>query len=255
MGGSMGGPTGGPAGPDHEQDPRDATAAMPRRDFDSTAQRRDFDSDATRVRPPVDATRVAAAYDQPTGYDQPTEPRWAASAAVPTPVPAREYEYLDGPEPVPDDAERNWLRPVAFGFLGLLLLGALLTGVWLIFTADNEPPPAAEASAPAATSAAPAPTTATSAPPTSAPPSTAPPVTVTVPTDLVGLSEDEARQRLTDAGLRVQVTRRADATMAPGTVLETQPEPGSQVEPNSVVRLVVAIAPQPSGPGSSDDDE
>jgi beta-lactam-binding protein with PASTA domain len=67
----------------------------------------------------------------------------------------------------------------------------------------------------------------------------------------VGLSEDEARQRITDAGLRVQVTRRADATMAPGTVLEVEPAPGTEVEPNSVVRIVVAVAPRPSAPGSS----
>ena len=73
-----------------------------------------------------------------------------------------------------------------------------------------------------------------------------------MPTDLVGLSEDEARQRLTDAGLRVEVTRRADATMAPGTVLETEPGAGQcRCSPNSVVRLVVAMrrGAAPRSPG------
>jgi beta-lactam-binding protein with PASTA domain len=55
--------------------------------------------------------------------------------------------------------------------------------------------------------------------------------------------------------LRVQVTRRADATMAPGTVLEALPGPGSEVPPDSLVRLVVAVAPEPSGPRPSEPDE
>jgi beta-lactam-binding protein with PASTA domain len=127
----------------------------------------------------------------------------------------------------------------------------LLTGLWLIFTADDEPPPP-QASAPPATSAAPVPSARTTVKPTSAPPTSEAPVTVEIPLDIVGLSEDEARQRLTDLGLRVQVTRRPDATMAPGTVLETNPQPGSQVEPNSVVRIVVAVEPpRPSGDTSS----
>ena len=57
-----------------------------------------------------------------------------------------------------------------------------------------------------------------------------------VPDDLIGLTEDEARQKLADAGLRVQVTRREDATMAPGTVMRPIPGPGSDVDVNSVVR-------------------
>jgi hypothetical protein len=131
----------------------------------------------------------------------------------------------------------------------------LLTGLWLIFAADDEPPENPQASAPAVTSAAPT-TTRTTAAPTSAPPtSEEPPAFVVVPTDLVGVSEDEARQRLTDAGLRVQVTRRTDATMAPGTVLEVSPGPGSEVPPNSVVRIVVAEAPPQSGSRSAGTDE
>jgi hypothetical protein len=211
--------------------------------------------DATRVHP----DRVRAAYEDATrtmpaaaGSD-----RWAGSASVPPAGGAYQYPdaapgaYPDDPEPQP-----NWLRPVLFGVIGLLLLGALLTGVWLIFTADDEPPPTTQASPPPAASSAPATTARTTAPATSEPPaSLAPPPTVVVPTELIGLSEDEARRRLTDAGLRVQVTRRTDATMAPGTVLEAFPGPGSEVPPDSLVRLVVAVAPEPSGPGPSGPDE
>jgi beta-lactam-binding protein with PASTA domain len=42
--------------------------------------------------------------------------------------------------------------------------------------------------------------------------------------------------------------------MAPGTVIEAEPGPGSQVDENSVVRIVVATAPRPSPPRSSQTD-
>jgi hypothetical protein len=228
---------------DDGKQPPDSTARMPGVG----------DDDATRVRPAVNAERLRAAYEDSTrtipaagGSDD----RWAGSASVRPTAASDEpagYEYADDVvEPQP-----NWLRPVLFGFVGLLLLGVLLTGLWLIFTADDEPPPP-QASAPPATSAAPVPSARTTVKPTSAPPTSEAPVTVEIPLDIVGLSEDEARQRLTDLGLRVQVTRRPDATMAPGTVLETNPQPGSQVEPNSVVRIVVAVEPpRPSGDTSS----
>lgn len=210
------------------------------------------DLDETRVRPSgpggtADGTRMMPAVE-----DEP--PRWEARATVPPAgaVPATRYEYFDEPvAPPPDD--RNWLRPLIFGFLGLVLLGALLTGVWLIFAADDEPP-ATQASTPPVASA-PATTAPTTAPATSAPPTSAEPKTVVVPENLIGLSEDEARQNLTDAGLRVQVVRREDATMAPGTVIEANPGPGSQVDENSVVRIVVATAPRPSTPRSSQTDD
>lgn len=221
------------------------------------------DLDETRVRPPgsggaLDETRLRPAGPggsadgtrmMPAASDE--QPRWEARAAVPpagaVPAPAG-YEYYDEPvTPPPDD--RNWLRPLLFGVIGLVLLGVLLTGIWLIFTADDEPAP--QVSATAAPPSAPAPTTQTTPPATSAPPSSAEPEIVVVPDDLIGLTESEARQRLTDAGLRVQVVRREDATMAPGTVIEAEPGPGSQVDENSVVRIVVATAPRPSPPRSS----
>jgi hypothetical protein len=252
---------------DDRRQPPDPTAPMDRAatDDDATRIRPALDPDATRIGPDAtrigpDGTRISpdrvrATYEDadrtvpPAGAD-----RWAGSATVPpagaTPPGTYEYDL----EPLPDD-QPNWLRPLLFGFVGLLLLGALLTGLWLIFTADDEPPDTTQASAPPATSAAPA-TTRTTARPTSQPPTSdeAQPFVV-VPTDLIGLSEDEARQRLTDAGLRVQVTRRVDATMAPGTVLEAFPGPGSEVAPNSVVRIVVAEEPPPTGSRSAGTDD
>jgi hypothetical protein len=229
-------------------DDDDATRVRPAfGDLDETRVRPAGASDGTRMLPPVD--------DGPDG-----QPRWEARASVPPrgagPAAglgggATGYQYYEDPVPPPDD--RNWLKPLLFGVIGLVLLIALLTGVWLIFTADDEPP-APEASAPPTATA--PPTVATSAPPaaTSAPPTTAEPETVKVPADLLGIDEAEARQKLADAGLRVQVTRREDATMAPGTVIEVQPGPGSDVEPNSVVRIVVASAPKPSTSRSPDND-
>jgi hypothetical protein len=232
-------------------------------DDDETRVRPAFDPDATRIRPDAtriagpDATRISpdrvrAAYEDsaaPAGGD-----RWAGSASVPPAGAAPSGTYEDDLAPLADD-QPNWLRPLAFGFVGLLLLGALLTGLWLIFTADDEPPEIPQASAPPAATAA-SPTARTTAAPTSEEPtSEAPQAFVEVPADLIGLSEDEARQRLTDAGLRVQVTRRTDATMAPGTVLEAFPGPGSEVAPNSLVRIVVAEAPQQSGSRSAGADE
>lgn len=217
-------------------DDDDATRLRPAGgDLDETRIRPAGTSDGTRMLPPVD--------DGPAGDER---PRWEARASVPPPGTRPTIGYPDYEDPAPPPDDRNWLRPLLFGVIGLVLLGVLLTGVWLIFTADDEPP-APQASAPATV---PATTTSPPRAATSAPPSTAEPETVKVPDDLIGIDEDEARQKLTDAGLRVQVSRREDATMAPGTVIEVEPEPGSDVEPNSVVRIVVASAPKPSASAS-----
>jgi PASTA domain len=238
---------------DRRQPDDDATRVRPALDPDAT---RIGGPDATRIGGP-DATRISPDRVRTTYEDanRPVPPpgadRWAGSASVPPAGAAPPDTYGYDLEPLPDD-QPNWMRPLLFGFVGLLLLGALLTGVWLIFTADDEPPPTPQASAPAVTSEAP-PTTA--APTTATPTSEEPEPIVVVPADLIGLSEDEARQRITDAGLRVQVTRRTDATMAPGTVIEASPGPGSEVAPNSVVRIVVAEAPRPSGSDSAGTDE
>ena len=197
---------------DDRRKPADGTAPMDRMsgwdDNEATRVRPAVDDAATRIRPAVgtDATRVGSPDATRVSQDRvraayEDADRWAGSASVSAPrsapgsTPPDAYDY--DLEPVPDD-QPNWLRPLLFGVVGLLLLGALLTGIWLIYTADDEPP-TPQASAPPATSAAPATTTVTTAAPTTGPPTTeAPPATVVVPDDLIGLPEDVARQRLTD---------------------------------------------------------
>ena len=62
--------------------------------------------------------------------------------------------------------------------------------------------------------------------------------------DVVGQSEDEARDTLRDAGLRVgEVTERESTDKEPGTVLEQDPADGGKVDRDSAVDLVVASAP------------
>jgi len=64
----------------------------------------------------------------------------------------------------------------------------------------------------------------------------------TVP-EVVGLQEPEARARLTEAGLEVQVTRAAaQDEAAAGTVLAQEPGAGSQAEEGQTVLLTVAGA-------------
>jgi PASTA domain len=201
-------------------EPTDSTAPM-----DAAADR----PDATRAMPPV--------------ADEPA--RWSGSARVPQPGTAAlrppDYEYAEPPGP---DDERSWLTPVVAGLIGLVLLGALVIGMWLIFTADDSPPAAPPTSPPTPPVSSPVPTT--TRPPTTPPTTTAVP-RVEVP-PVVGLSEAEARQRLADSGLRVSVVRRADPSAEPGTVLSADPPPGTEVALDSVVRLVVAA---PSAPPSS----
>jgi hypothetical protein len=184
--------------------------------------------DGTRVLPPVE--------EEPA--------RWAGSAQVRPPRPGGApvaYEYEEEPVPI-GPGERNWMLPVVVGAVALLLLGALLTGLWLIFTATDDQGPTPVASGPVGTSAEATTQAPTSAPPTPVTPTSEVPATVEVPR-LAGLSEDEARQRLSDVGLRVQVERRPTTTADPGTVLEVQPGEGAEVAANSVVRIVVAAAP------------
>jgi serine/threonine-protein kinase len=67
----------------------------------------------------------------------------------------------------------------------------------------------------------------------------------TVPTGLVGLTEAEARQKLTDAKLEVGTvtTRNTDDPAQVGKVLETTPGSGAQIDEGKTVDLVVGVAP------------
>lgn len=67
---------------------------------------------------------------------------------------------------------------------------------------------------------------------------------VTMP-DVVGQPLDAARAPLDEAGVTVQIDRRADERLAAGLVLEQEPGPGREVTGDAVARLVVSDGPAP----------
>jgi serine/threonine-protein kinase len=68
----------------------------------------------------------------------------------------------------------------------------------------------------------------------------APPAkTVQVP-EVIGKSQDDAERLLSDAGLESDVDERDDPTADPGEVIDSDPNPGTEVEPGSTVKLIVA---------------
>jgi beta-lactam-binding protein with PASTA domain len=69
------------------------------------------------------------------------------------------------------------------------------------------------------------------------------PPRVEVP-DVIGLSRGRAEAQLRETGLDVELRTRS-ATEPAGTVLELDPDAGSRVEPESTVRVVVAVEPEP----------
>ena len=66
------------------------------------------------------------------------------------------------------------------------------------------------------------------------------PGNTTVPTGLVGLSLEEARNQLTAAGLLIAQTQAVDSDQAPGVVLKVLPEPGTIITAGSGVVLQIA---------------
>ncbi|MBW3548488.1 MAG: Stk1 family PASTA domain-containing Ser/Thr kinase [Actinobacteria bacterium] len=68
--------------------------------------------------------------------------------------------------------------------------------------------------------------------------------TVAVP-DVIGRSQGQATNILSDAGFRVQV-REVQATNPRGEVVGTEPGPNSQVEPESTVVIIVSTGPPPT---------
>ncbi|MDG6101208.1 PASTA domain-containing protein [Dactylosporangium aurantiacum] len=219
--------------------------------------------DATRIGPAdPDATRIgggtsplrpddsgATRIGGPLGHDEP--PRWSARANVPQPgdpvlrQPAPEEWVEEDPY-----QGRSWFTPVIVGIVALVLVGALSFGLYLIYqaTADGENAPSGQLpSVEGTTSAAvqsPTPPP-TSAPPTSAEPSpttAAPPSSVTIP-PLRGNTLAQATVKLQQLGLQVKVVRRADGSVEPGEVLESDPGPGEVVDAGETVTLYVATAP------------
>ncbi|GAA3706227.1 hypothetical protein GCM10022377_19960 [Zhihengliuella alba] len=72
------------------------------------------------------------------------------------------------------------------------------------------------------------------------------PEQVTVPSNLVGKSEDAVRSALQEAGLRPVRAERQTSDEPAGTVLGVSPSGGTDVEPGSDVSYVVSSGPEPT---------
>lgn len=233
---------------DHPDDgPRsgDSTRQMPAADDDDAASAPG--PDATSILPPVDEGGAG------TGGGA----AWAGRAEVRPPQP--EYDTQPDWAPPPPSAPRGrWWMPIVVGIVALILLALLGWGLWLIVQAQdrNTPAPAVTTSiAPTETTE---PTTEpTTEEPTTTPPTTEPTVTeVTVPA-LRGLSRGEAQQALSRRGLssRLRFVVRDDAPA--GTVIDSDPEEGQKVPPDTVVTLIIAAEPttEPTASTGQPDDD
>jgi hypothetical protein len=207
--------------------------------------------DATSVMPPV--------RDGP-GQDA----AWSGRAEVRPP----RQGYTAVPEwdavPPPTEPRGRWWMPILIGILALLLIGALIWGVYLIAqNSDDAGTPAPAPSVPVPTAATTEPTTppTSTAPPTTTPTTTEPtgPTEVTVPA-LVGLSQEEAQQALDRRGLSYRLLFRPSDAQA-GTVIDSDPAGGQEVPPDTQVTLVIAAPATatatvpPTGPTDQPDED
>jgi hypothetical protein len=164
---------------------------------------------------------------------------WSGRAEVPTvrPAPGAAERW----EQPPDGTGGRWWMPILIGIVGLLLLGILGYGLWLIAGSEDDGSPTSPT--PGATAR---PTTrpATSAPPrtTEAPPTQAP-ADVEVP-DLTGESARSAGARLDGLGLPYRLRYEATDEQEPGTVIGSDPPDGSRVAPGTEITLIIATAPR-----------
>lgn len=228
------------ASPTGDTDP-DRTAQLPPA---SDGTRETPAGDQTRQLPGADETRQMPAADETARVPAQPAP-WSGRAGVPPP----DATAIRGPAPTevapPEDGDGRWWMPIVVGILGLLLLAALVTGVWLIYNANKvdtdptpTPSPTLAPTSARATTAAP-----TSSPP---PPPTTAPAGVPVPR-LVGLTDQEARDELDRLGLSYRLVYRPSEE-PPDTVIETDPREGEVVPDGTEVTLVIASPLTPTDP-------
>jgi hypothetical protein len=224
---------GAPAAPD------DATKVMP-------------PADSTSVMPPADSTSVMppAADDWAPSRANPV---WSGRAEVRTPQPARtgyDADWADVPPPGPAEQRDRWWMPIVVGFVVLVMLGVLAWAIYLIVqNSGGDETPATTPSTPAAVTPEPtsAPTTSSATPssePTTTTPSSSPATTEPTTTEvnvpaLRGLSLADARAALDRTGLQYRVLYR-DSTAPAGTVIDSDPEEGQEVPPDTRVTIVVS---------------
>ncbi|MGN9908082.1 PASTA domain-containing protein [Phytohabitans sp. LJ34] len=188
--------------------------------------------DETRQMPAADETRQMPAADEP---EQPAA--WSGRAGVPPPDSTVVREPVPTEWAPPEDGGGKWWMPIVVGIVALLLVGALIAGIWLIYNANKvEPSPTPSQSPTPAPTSAPA----TSAAPTTSPPPppTTAPADVPVP-PLAGLTSEQARDELDRLGLSYRLVYRPAEEPA-NTVIETQPEEGAVVPPGTEITLVIA---------------
>jgi cytoskeletal protein RodZ len=180
-------------------------------------------------------------------------PVWAGRAEVRAPQPGRttyqqEVDWPGGPGP--QEPRDRWWMPILVGIIVLVLLAALGWGIYLIVQNagknDNSPGPAVTTTAPPApTTAATTQTTAPSSAPTTTTPT--PTQSTTDPTDdavsipaLRGLTVADAKAALSRVGINSTRVIYRPSTGQPDTVIDSDPEEGQEVPPDTTVTLVVA---------------
>jgi cytoskeletal protein RodZ len=179
-------------------------------------------------------------------------PAWSGRAEVRAPQPGRtEYQQVTDWPAAPETSRNDrWWMPIVVGIIVLVLLAALGWGIYLIVQnsgKNNSPAPAVTTSAPAAatTGATTAATTEPTTEPTTSTPTTGP--TTTDPTDdavaipaLRGLSVADAKAALQGVGITSThvIYRASDGE--PDTVIDSDPEEGQEVPPDTRVTLVVS---------------
>jgi hypothetical protein len=212
------------------------------------------DDDRTRVQPgdptvvspserPVDATSV-----MPPAGDSPA---WSGRAGVRPPQPggAEYQEVVDWPAGPPPEQRDRWWMPIVVGIIVLVLLAALGWGIYLIVQnagKNNSPAPAVTTSAPPApTTAATTETTEPTTEPTTTEPTTEPTTTepateaVSIPA-LRGLSVADAKAALKGVGITSTRVIYRPSDGEPDTVIDSDPEEGQEVPPDTTVTLVVS---------------
>jgi hypothetical protein len=168
---------------------------------------------------------------------------------VPTPAggPVRDAAPIEWDEDF-EHTDRRWWMPILVAILAMLLLAVLGFGLWLILrSAVRGPAPITPPAATASSSPTTAPTP-TTEPPTPGPTTEA---TLQVP-PLVGLPEATARAVLDQFGLTYRLQFRSSGK-PPGTVIETDPAPGTTISRDQQITLVIADGPtsRPTNPTAS----
>jgi hypothetical protein len=255
-------PIGGPPEDDRtEQVPHDAadadrTRMLPADDATQVTPQAPR-SDATSVLPAAtaDGTRTERHQSSTDNWADDRDSVWTARAGVrPPPRPGYGVDTDTDWAAVPaDEPPGKWWTPIAVGIVGLLLLGLLGWGIYLIAQSSGDdgttPDAPASPAAPATTGATTEPTTPPTTQPTTTAPATTPPA---VPSDIVvpalkGLSSEEARAALDRKGLNYRL-RYVTSDSPAGTVIDSDPAEGQQVPADTVIALIIAAQPTATPP-------